>query len=340
MLFLNSKIQALKTEEISEIDKTEKEIESISEEIESNSGAIRLIEQQSMELEQEIAKLGNQLVQIQTKLPILNDQKSVAVSLRNFKEAAIIAKQLNDALDKKNEIISDLEIKDKLKELQTLLEDYKLRNNKLDHKLDRTLKNLNQKKLDYTKLQISEYRNVSKKINEAGPTGEKTLGGLLSLIIETNRSMCQQESEMISEILSNKQSETNVDEYEVNSNSEGTQNLKTLDSQSQLSIDKEEIVENCFSNSDSEKDKLPPKFIKQIAIPTVELFIPFKEKTEEERKIIENNAHYYEDLLSNLFEIEQSLACSIEEENYELADILDQKLNTIKSLLSQLSTSE
>uniref|UniRef100_A0A7S2WCC3 UVR domain-containing protein n=2 Tax=Mucochytrium quahogii TaxID=96639 RepID=A0A7S2WCC3_9STRA len=174
-------------------------IRKLEDEILVTTQSIGFLERDAQKLELEAVEHGRALFDIDSKLPALNDQKKLAVSTRNFKEAGRVAKEIKDLTAEKEEV--EAKVKETKEKLQVCNESLAAKNSEIvafQEQLKSMQSGVNDTILkDLQAKRLALHADI-KRVESSGSVAENSFGATILKLLRTELDACEVEARRVS----------------------------------------------------------------------------------------------------------------------------------------------
>lgn len=153
----------------------------------------------AQELEQQLTDLGRRQFDIDSKLPALNEQKRLAVSSRNFKEAGRLNTVIKEVTAEKEAVEAEIdEIKSKSNEIREQIESKAEMVKELVEAIKGMQDSVNRATLSSLNAKRLSLRSTQAEVRLSGSVEPNTFGETVLFILEAEASACEEEAKAIS----------------------------------------------------------------------------------------------------------------------------------------------
>jgi len=287
----------------------EVEIKKLEDEIDVTNHNVDFNKKKLSETENELVELRRKLFDIESKLPALEEQKKLAVSARNFKEAGRVASLIKDATADKEaheSLIEEANIN--LEQVKTVIAEKSALVEDLSSKLQDLQGCVNQAKLEKLQSQRKALHDLASNVRASGSVARNTFGATVLQIIHAEADVCEEEAKLISlrmcgdESLAELSEEDDANEHAISTKNEEESSGEEAEKDGAVVEKGEELHRDAeVASSEREKDA--------------------DEEEVEKKKEIE----------AKISGLEENLGTAIEEEDFDEADKINAEIESLKS---------
>lgn len=279
------------------------QMEKIKDSIEANLNAVNLLERQAAEAEQQVVELSRKILDIDSKLPSLNEQKSLAVSSRNFKEAKRVSEQIKElSAEKAERETANGKAKEELQKFNEMIEEKKANTSKLEAEVKEMQDGVDQTLLKELMDERASLDATMARVKESGSTEDGTFGETVLFILQAEMEACLQQAREIS--------------------------IKIVgdDSLANLSSGGEEQDDVCSTSAEHQEE--------------IEAVRPDADEPTQEADADAEHENQVdpEELRAKISTLDADVEKAIEIEDYDLADQLEQELKVLRQQLDACET--